>query len=226
MTSEQLDLLTRALYEVGMREVRYYESLPQKEYIPSARFEKRMAKLRKTQKMSIYPLIKSPMRKSASVLIVIILIFSMSLSVSAIRKPIFSFFERVTEKFTEIIFTRSMNNDIFTRYQVDWIPENYEFITETASTSIYRAEWKNQNSFLCLNQYANGSHVHLDTENAIIHQTIWNEREISYYQKHDTYLFSWTDGEYLFTLTCPTDLPLSDIQRMIESIHPVETAPS
>ena len=220
MTNEQLLLVKQALHETAMREVRYYESLPQKEYEYSPKFEKKMQKLLRIQEKPIYPFIRSPMRRFASVLAIILLFFAMSLSVSAVREPVFSFFERITEKFTEIILPKEANPRVFTKYRADWVPENYELSAESDHASTYRTEWKNGDSYICFIQYTEGAHIHLNTENTIIYEASWNNRKISYCQKNNVYLFSWEENGYLFTLVCTTDLSLDDIQRMIESIRP------
>ncbi len=221
MTSEQLDLLRRALREVGTREVRYYESLPQTTHTPSERFEKRIQKLIRTQKTPIYPLIKSPTRKAVTVLVAVMLLFSLSLSVSAIREPVFSAFERITEKFTEIIFPTKYNTP-FIEYEVGWVPENYE-ITKTINTgTTYISEWEAHDSRICLNQ-STLAHTHYNTEGVRIQEVEWSGKKVSYFQVQDNYLFSWTENNNLFTLTCTSTLPLTDIQRIIESICPVES---
>ena len=152
MTGEQLNLLKRALQEAGTREVRYYESLPQTTHTPSARFEKRIQKLIRTQKTPIFPLIKSPTRKAITILVAVMLLFSLSLSVSAIRKPIFSVFERITEKFTEIIFPKSVQDDFHAEYQVEWIPEQYELYAKKSTDHAYHIEWRYLDSYIRLDQ--------------------------------------------------------------------------
>ena len=188
MTGEQLDLLRRALQEAGTREVKYYESLSQTTYTPSARFEKHIQKLIRTQKTPIYPLIKSPTRKAVTVLVAVMLLFSLSLSVSAIREPVFSAFERITEKFTEIIFPRSAQDGVFTEYQAEWIPEQYELHLKKSTDRSHITEWRYLNFYICLDQMRSGN-FHLDTENAEIQKTTWGGKEVTYFQKYNNYQF-------------------------------------
>ena len=186
----------------------------------SERFKNKMGKLIHRRQLAIYPLIKTPTRKCVALLVIVFLISSLSLSVSAIREPIFSAFERITEKFTEIIFQN--NNDTrFVEYEIGWIPEQYIPTATIQVSNSITVEWRYLDSYIQFEQLSHGN-VRYDTEGVSVHHAEWANKKISYFQKHNAYLFSWEEDGYLFSITCPADLPLEDIRRMIESIHPAE----
>lgn len=220
MTVEQKNFAKQALLQIGMYEVDYYSSIPLAQHTFSDRFERKMEKQIRAQSSSYYPLIKTPARRLATILVVFLLTFSLSLSVSAIREPIFSALERITEKFTEIIFQN--NNDTrFVEYEIGWIPEQYIPTATIQVSNSITVEWRYLDSYIQFEQLSHGN-VRYNTEGVSVHHAEWANKKISYFQKHNTYLFSWEEDGYLFSITCPADLPLEDIRRMIESIHPAE----
>ena len=220
MTVEQKNFAKQALLQIGMYEVDYYSSIPLAQHTFSDRFERKMEKQIRAQSSSYYPLIKTPARWLATILVVFLLTFSLSLSVSAIREPIFSAFERISEKFTEIIFPKKEQNSL-TEYEVGWIPEKYRLVANTSGDIFTTREWIYENYYITLDQTLSGN-IHYDTEDVTLQEVIWSDKKITYYQKYNAYLFSWSENGSFFTLTCPADLPLEDIRRMIESIHPAE----
>ena len=106
MTPQQKTLVRQALLHINLCEMSQYEAMPEVDHTFSERFENKMGKLIHRRQLAIYPLIKTPTRKCVALLVIVFLISSLSLSVSAIREPIFSAFERISEKFTEIIFPK------------------------------------------------------------------------------------------------------------------------
>ena len=219
MTNEQKMLVKQALLQIGLCEVDRYSHLPLTQHVFSTRFNKKMQKLIRARNSSYYPLIKTPMRKLVTITVIILLISSLSLSVSAIREPIFSALERITAKFTEIVFPDT-NDTPFVEYEVGWIPNAYTQTSTILTKKSVITEWKHLDSYINLEQTSNGT-VQYNTEEAHIRHAEWGNKKITYYQKHNTYLFSWEENGYLFSLVCPTDLPWEDIVRMIESIRPL-----
>ena len=187
----------------------------------SERFERKMQKLIRVRNSAYYPLIKTPARKFATIMIAIFLMFSLSLSVSAIREPIFSAMERITAKFTEIVFPNKTETP-FVEYKFGWIPDNYTQTFTVLTDNSVNTEWKYLDSYIYFEQ-TNFGNVQYNTEGVIIHHAEWANKRVSYYQKYNNYLFSWEENGYLFSLVCTTDLSLDDIRRMIESIHPTES---
>ena len=219
MTPQQKTLVRQALLHINLCEMSQYEAMPEVDHTFSERFENKMGRLIHRRQLAIYPLIKTPTRKAISVLVAIILMFSCSLSVSAIREPIFSAFEKITEIFTEIILPKSEQNHAFDPYETSWFPNGYEITNEMTCSSYQRTVWEYQNKTIVFDQTLSGS-IHYDTEGVTLQEAVWGDRTVTYYQKYNAYLFSWSENGYFFTLTCPADIPLDDVRRMIESIRP------
>ena len=218
MTAEQKILVKQTLLQIGMCEVDYYSSIPLAQHTFSERFERKMEKQIRARNSSYYPLIKTPARRLATILIVFLLTFSLSLSVSAIREPIFSALERITEKFTEIIF-QNHNETRFVEYEIGWIPDHYTQTDAIQGGNAITVEWRYLDSYIQFEQLSHGN-VRYNTEGVSVHHAEWANKKLSYFQKHNTYLFSWEEDGYLFSITCSADIPLDDVRRMIESIRP------
>lgn len=221
MTPQQKTLVRQALLHINLCEMSQYEAMPEVDHTFSERFENKMGKLIHRRQLAIYPLIKTPTKKAISVLVAIIVMFSCSLSISAIRKPIFSAFEKITEIFTEIILPKSEQNNTFDSYETGWLPNGYEITHKMSGSSYHRTVWNYLDNTIVFEQALSGN-IHYDTEDVTLQEVIWSDKKITYYQKYNAYLFSWSENGSFFTLTCPADLPLEDIRRMIESIHPAE----
>ena len=222
MNDQQSAMLKAALLEVGMNEVHYVRSLPAPSQPRSAEFEQNIRALCKQSRQWSPRIIKMPSRKWLTVLIAALLLFALSLSVSAIRKPIFSVFERITDCFAEIIFPSKQEKTPMQEYQVGWVPEKYKQHSHTSDNDMVKTTWTLNEKYVTFTQYSKGYHVHIDVEDVNMSNVTWANREINYYQKNGTYHVSWSENGYFLTLICPTDLPWEDIIRMIESIHPAE----
>ena len=221
MNTEQLSMLKAALLDVGTCEVNYVRSLDKPSQPRSAHFEGNMRKLWQVQERSSHRMFGTSKRKWVAVLVAIFLLASFTLPISAIREPIFSAFERVTEIFTEIIFPHRQEEQPMQEYQAKWIPADYVFNQYSFDEDRIESSWINSQGYISLTQLYNGHHVHIDTENVTISQVTWSSREITYFQKHDTYHFSWTENGYFFQLVCPTSLSMEEIERIVADIRPI-----
>ena len=220
MNDQQSAMLKAALLEVGMKEVHYVRSLPKPSQPRSVEFEHKINILCRESNQRSPLIIKRKHRKWLTVLIAALLLFVMSLSVSAIRNPIFSAFERITDRFTEIIFPSKQETFSMQKYQLEGVPEQYELTYHSSNNNIKRSAWSLGENYIAFTQYSDGYHVHIDTEEVNLSNIECANRKITFYQKHETYHFSWSENGFFFTLTCPDDIPWEDIIRMIESIHP------
>lgn len=220
MNSLQTAMLKAALEEAGMYEVHYVRSLPAPSQPRSAQFEQSMSAICRQNSRHIPHSGRWGKRKWFVILIAAVLLFSFSLSVSAIRKPLFSAFERITDRFVEIIFPAKHEVSDIQEYQVNWIPEQFVQDSTTSNHDVVSSTWIFEEQYITFTQYCSENHLHIDTEGVVISNAVLGDRELTYLEKHETYHISWNENSYFFTLTCPSDIPWEDIVRMIESISP------
>ena len=220
MTNAEKELIRRAFHVLDTAEASHYESLEQASHQFSEKFERKIQKLIRIERQPIYPLIKTPARKIASLLAVLLILFSLSLSVSAIRKQIIDWIVQIHDTFIEISYPQnSFGDGNFTEHQVTWIPEDFS-LTERIETP-YRVKhtWKNNKEKIVLEQSRGNSSYSLDVPTTSYETTIAG-RTIRCYTSDDAQFFVWIDEEYFFLLCCPIEFPTEDVEQMIISIQP------
>ena len=221
MNSLQTAMLKAALEEAGMDEVYYVRSLPAPSQPRSALFEQSMSAICRQHSRHIPHSGRWWKRKWFAVLVAAVLLVSFSLSVSAIRKPIFSAFERIADRFVEIVFPAKQEESDIQEYQVNWVPEQFVQNSTISNHDMVSSTWIFEKQYITFTQYCSENHLHIDMEDVVISNAVLGDRELTCLKKYGTFHISWSEHGYFFSLTCPTDLPFEDICRMIESIRPV-----
>lgn len=167
-------------------------------------FEKKMQKLIKAQKKPHYNMTNSVGKRFACILVAIIALFTMVMSVSAIREPFIKFIVETFDKYSAIYFAEkpTQATHSFERIIPEYIPAGFE-ITIDNNYDIYSfIEYKNEtgNIFTLQQRYCDENHMLIDTENTQLQKILINNEEAIYYEKSDTKYLVFTRGEYGFIL--------------------------
>lgn len=97
----------------------------------SERFNKRMAKLIKSQKKVYYNFINTAYKRVAIICIVLLTMLTTACSVKAIREPIVNFFTEVYESFTRYFFEGDTVDVLTKEYSISKLPDGF---TQTNKT--------------------------------------------------------------------------------------------
>ena len=105
MTNQQQILTVKAFEILETAEAAYYEARMDSNYEFSPRFERTIQRLIRAERRPLYPLVKTPARKVAVVLAALLLVFTLSMSISAVRTSVIEFFINVYKCFFQF-FTK------------------------------------------------------------------------------------------------------------------------
>ena len=101
-------------------------------WIPSAKFEKKVQKLIKHSKRDYWYLINTSFKRAAVIVATILVLLGFSMSIKAIREPVVRFIIETYEKYTNIFFGNddtdlNLPRTIEQKYTITAIPEGYTF---------------------------------------------------------------------------------------------------
>ena len=162
-------------------------------------------------------------RRVAGIAAAMLIAFSCSMTVKAVREPVVEFFANVYEKFVEIFFGEGdiakAPDAIETVYTLGFIPDGYEMDRFFIDRDMTNMTWKNENGDrLVLSQGILKGSFTMDTEEANYQIIEWNGRKIAYVEKLGIKSFFWNSSEYEFSLTIPTNMSEDEVLVLIDSL--------
>lgn len=230
MTKVEIDILKKALFIIGREEVEAYKALPDEEVIFSKEFAKKAYAINKRRKSLFYRTTRTVPRKIAVILIAAVITFTMMMSVSAIRTHVLNFVISIYDTYISIYFQendqcsnspQSIENILLPHYS----PNDYLLLESNNYETTAQSLWLNEEDeslFIILDQdvLTSNSNIHISNENSK-YQAFKNVNNYDvYYNIEDGYyFFIWSNGSYLFTMTCPDNIPLSEIEKIIGSME-------
>lgn len=113
------------------------------DYTFSERFNKRMAKLIKSQRKSYWVLINTAAKRAAVIFVAIITLFTAAFSVKAIREPVLRFIKEVYETFTRYTYEGDMADKITKEYVLTYIPDGFEQTSKIENENSIITTYKN-----------------------------------------------------------------------------------
>ncbi len=188
----------------------------------SEEFRERMHRLLSRQKYGFYVLFGTAGRRIASFLVAALVAASVTtISVEALREPVFRFFAEVYEKFTQVIFADDTPDTptevVFNLKKPTYVPSDYEMIMENCTDISYYSLYTNENGKqFIFEQFLTGANIGIDTENVQLTELLINGRYgITYHQKGTSFLL-FSDGTYSYRIggTCH----LEELIKIAESI--------
>lgn len=186
-------------------------------------FKARMQKLLNRQKYGFFVLFGTAGRRVASILIAIFVAATVTtVSVDALREPVFQFFTEVFEKFTQVFFV----DDTPDTSQVEmekrapmYIPEGYVLERDMDLGIMYRVFYKNENGEIInySQQIKESIEVQVDTEN-VQHTSIMvgNQQGVTYNNKGFNYIV-FLDDKYTYVTS--SSIALAELIKIAESIN-------
>jgi len=225
MTEHQKRITKKALLIIEQQELKFLKS-ESENFEPSETYHQNMERLIQQEKQWRNKLIKTKKYKLLTILVAVLLIFSLTFSISAIREPIVEYVVKTYNTYTHLFFKNngSPSDKIETKYTLNWIPEDYHLSSSTATASHSQYLWKHENQYISFNQnLLSTTSIHLNTEQNHFSTIQLNDQ--TYYHKHtnNVYSFLWINENYIFTLSCSEDIGWENILKILENIKPVET---
>lgn len=223
MTINQAKILKNALYDVQMMELRYIDMLPKYDTENSEKINTTFKEIcegiskKKRQISGRFIVIL------AAAIISILLIMSVSAS-EAIR----SFFVNIYETYIQINIKPNDDKENLEapmqEFTASYMPEGYTKTSVEKYPALIETTWANGEYEISLtqNKPQNGG-FSLDNETEYL-TVIINGKTVYYMHKHNTYFAIWSDGEYIFDISCYDSVSFEELTRIISSIAPTEVS--
>ena len=219
------DIIKRAFIEAFDRE---FSDIPTDDEIAkthefSKKFESKMKKLRKRAKHKYVYIFNKPIRRAAVIVACILIMFTASLSIEAVRTPVIDFCVTVYEKFTSIFFVSDDGSELVypmeieTLYTPAYIPDGYSLIEEENDAGTRELIYANADGDeICFQQYILTSNITIDAEEIIIEDIFIHTFEGIFHSKNGVNHILWHDNQYSYLIIGKIDKDV--ILNMAESI--------
>ena len=171
----------------------------------SARFERKMRKLIKKQRRFYFPLVKTPLRLSFTVIAMVILMtVTTMMSVGAIRERIFNFFINTFSTHSDItpIDDDRHPDTIEEIYEIGYDISNYKIDFEACDEISRHLSYVYKDKQIIFEQLTSNSNLRVNTEDAEITHIDMNGYDVMYCCDNQNYhTMIWDNGKYLFHLS-------------------------
>lgn len=182
------------------------ELAPEEDVYFSPRYEKKMARLIKRRKRPYWKFINTMGKKVIAITIVIIMLFGLSMTAEAVRKPVIGFIVDVFEKFSELFIEKSETQNtpgkIEKIYTLTGLPDEYEEILFKIDDIRVETKWSNGDNIITLYQTVLNAKITFDTEKSDATQIFIDGTEAFYKCNGQTAQLFWIDGSYIFIIEC------------------------
>ena len=201
-------------------------NIPKEDFEFSEKYKKNMEKLLAKQRKPYWQYVNTAGKRAVACILVFIMIFASSMSISAFREPVVEFFVNVYERFVEIFCkedgTAASPGEIETIYTLGYLPEGYEFESRKVDNNSVKTVFVNECNKIKLSQYVLSTDTLLDNENADFEIQMSDGYKIAVIEKFENRFLYWISNEYAFKLSVPSELPEDEYIKIIELIENIE----
>jgi hypothetical protein len=162
--------------------------------------------------------------RAACVAAAVLIAFTCSMTVSAVRTPVVNFLTNAYDQFTEILFDdadiEKAPSTIETVYTLGYVPEGYELHLESLEKKASSFVWKNiDGDSVEFDQLLLGIRITVDNEvNEFVHFDV-DGTEILFKEKYGKKTYFWNTNEYQFCLyITDEDISTEDGIELIRSV--------
>ena len=224
MTDKQLAIVKEALMEADLREMAIIDALPDEEITFSEKYKNAISKLMNNTRRSA----RSFSKKATVILVAVLTSLILMISVSAIREPILNFLVDIYDNYIKVTVDNKDEKEsvIEAPSYPSYMIEGYTLDYVNNLESLIMTRWKNGNDeIMNLSQYINsdGTDVHINNQGVSYNDVVLKSGLKLYYSaSHGYYEFYWVDGKYFYIFSCPEDIELSEIEKIIDSMEPMK----
>lgn len=220
-TKEQI---SQAFIQVLNERVPDLSDIP--DHVFSERFEKKMNKLIRREAAHPWAVRHTLAKNLIAAAIVILLLFTLCMSVSAIRNAIFNFIQQHFEDHDKIVFEASeTRNQIEKEYVIMNLPEGFSLNKETKSNiNITRIFGDKNEDYIFFEQELSATNISaLDNERSEYTAMEIDKHGVLVSTTTDKVILTWEDDGYVFLLVLNwEEVSLDDAITIYRSIRPID----
>ena len=220
-TKEQI---SQAFIQVLNERVPDLSNIP--DHVFSERFEKKMNKLIRREATHPWAVRHTLAKNLIAAAIVILLLFALCMSVSAIRNAIFNFFRLHFEDHDKIVFEISEERDyIETEYVITEVPDGFSLMQETKEKHFVRMIFENENGeFITFKQSIpnQDDYTAIDNERKDAEEIEIDGHGVYAASEDNHIIFAWDQDGYIFWLEVRSkNINLAKMIDIFRSVKPV-----
>ena len=228
MTNQNYDvLMTQALRLFKENQLKDIPPEEEIDYEFSQNFQKKLMKLMQKQENPVRRFFQSTGRKAAAIILALIIGFSATLSIDAVRQPIFNFFYKIFSTHTDVEFGQTENKTITTCYSIPRVPVGFTADPDTVCDEVYHEHmWINGNgecidfTQICISSSVNSS-LSIDSEKNGTKEISVNGIRTLFCDTGHSVICIWSENGYHFELVYPLNLGKEFMHEVIGKL--VET---
>ena len=186
----------------------------------SETFLRRKEKLIKNTRKTTWYWVNTAAKRAAVIVLLMAMLFSVAMSVEAIRTPVVTFFTELYEKYILIVFEGDGHKEIEKEYGFTQLPEGYEIVDVARAPAIVITTLQDaQDNLLVLEQsIAEGDGPTVDNEQGVVTQVSIGETPVLVYEAAGTKGLLWTRDGYFFSLFSFGDMQINNLLTLVETI--------
>lgn len=208
MTDKQFDIfLENTIKNFGENYIEFSEeTIIQHTF--SKRFERKMARLIRQQKSFYFPMIRTPIRRTVTIMVTVIIILSTTvISVSALREAFIRFITEVFNTHTEV---QTIQDDTAPKgfediYVITNIPDGFEIVFQNDNieeTPVLITEYQNGQEYIIFSQYIKSCYdINVNTEGYEMERIDINGNEGFKIDMVDNFYITWDNGDYILIIS-------------------------
>ena len=218
MTEAQIAIVKKALLEIEQERQKNIDSLNKVEPNYSEKYNTTISRLLKDQREKESSSLNLTYRQRIALLIATILITTLAVTACANAEAIKEFVVEFIDHYARL--TSPSETILFVPCEMTYIPEGYNFEEELiVEDAFIKKTWKNgKNKIEYVQLTTNASHT-IDKDYRIIYI---DEQEIYLTQSEYSYTLLWINDYGSFNLICSTSIPWEEIEKIYDSITPIE----
>ena len=203
------------------------ELVPEEDVYFSPQYEKKMAQLIKRQKRPYWKFTNTVGKRIAVFAIVFMMLFSLSMTIEAVREPVVSFIENVFEKFSELFVNKSETQNapdkIEEVFTLTDLPEGFVETDFKISKKSVETSWSDGKVKIKLVQWIMSGNLTINNEDADIKKIYIGNVEISYYFSDKIGIENTTlimrNDKYIFKVDITKHISEDEAISLIKSIE-------
>lgn len=183
-------------------------------------FTCKMEKLIKRQSGTIWYMFNSVGKKVAVIIIGIIIAFTGSLSVKAVREGVVELVKEIYEKYISITFDGNTFPVIETEYIISYVPDGFEQTIHDKNDAQVLSEYVNDKGDIItvLQAISDGTIIKIDNEHLKNSTVVINNNEVQIGISNGYMVAVWTENAYVFRIEFIGEYNLEEAEKIISSV--------
>lgn len=203
------------------REFCYIPAENEIEHTFSSTYLQKKEKLIKNTRKTTWYWVNTAAKRAAVIVLLMLALFSVAMSVEAIRTPVVTFFTEIYEKYVLVVYKSNGHRAIEYEYSFSELPEGYEIIGKSSNpAAVITQLWDRRGNTITLVQSVmGGDGIKIDNEQGIVTEMIVGDLPVLVYEHSSTKSVFWTLNGYAFSIDHHGNMATEALIALIKTIE-------